>query len=186
MHRTFIAVDVDPNPVLRRALSKLHVMGRAIKAVAPENLHVTLRFLGSTDEGQFAELLDAIRIASADVSPFEFRLIGVGAFPSARRPSVVWVGSDGAERLTRVVEELNPLVDDLGFQSEKRPWSCHLTLARVKARPPGDLAQFLDGHRATDFGTCRVSQIELKSSVLSNSGPRYDTIGSADLKPPDG
>lgn len=181
MHRTFIAVTVDPNPAIRCVLSALQAMRRPIKAVVPENLHITLRFLGATDEALFADVLDATRLSSFGVEPFAFRLVGVGTFPNLRRPSVVWVGTDSAKPLQRIVEKLNPRIDEMGFPPVTRPWSSHLTLARVKARAPRDLEAFLNDHRFVDFGVCRISEIDLKSSVLTSAGPRYDTIGSVAL-----
>ena len=182
MPRAFIAVEIDATSALRRALAELEAMDRPVKAVAPENLHITLRFLGQTDECLFADLLEAVGVASDGIGPFDLHLVGMGAFPHARRPWVVWVGSDQDEPLKGIVDGLNVLIDALGFAGSGRPWSSHLTLARIKARPPQELTGFLDGRRSFDFGTHRVDRINLKTSTLSSAGPRYETVGSVRLK----
>ena len=180
--RTFIAADVDHSTAIGRVLGDLKEMGRGLKIIAPENLHITLRFLGPIGPEGLDDMIAAMRIATEDVKPFELDLVGTGAFPNIHRASVVWVGCERSEPLKLIVDRLNPLIDSLGFQSEQRSWTAHLTIARVKGRPARELKTYLEDWRATKFGQCLIDTIKLKSSTLSRSGASYETIEEVALR----
>ena len=176
MPRAFIAIRLAaPSPTLLAVLRTLSHMGSAVKAIPPANLHITLRFLGDTEPASFDAIEKAIRHASAGVAPFAFHLTGLGAFPHQARPSVVWVGATGDATLHRIVAALNPAIDALHFGRDDggRPWISHLTLARVKAKPPDSLRQLFDEHPRTDFGPFLVTTIDLMLSTLTKTGPIY-------------
>jgi len=172
--RSFIAIRIEPTAALRRAVRPLNEMGRPVRAVSPDNLHLTLRFLGDTDPDLFDAIADAMGAAAADAGPFDLGLAGMGVFPDRRRPSVVWVGAREGHPLDGIVRRLNPKLDDLGeFKPARDSWQAHLTLARVKARPPRAFGALLDEHQSTDFGSSRVETIELMTSQLRPAGPVY-------------
>lgn len=179
--RAFIAVKLPGNPKLREIISRLGTMGRAVKPVAGDNLHVTLKFLGDIAPEQTAEISRVVQSVAEPVAPFEVRLVGLGAFPHARRPSVIWAGLQNAEPLCRLAESLEAELEPVGFAPEKRPFHAHLTLARVKSRPPEDLAVLLDEHSETEFGVASIESVELFQSELQRDGPRYTVLASAEL-----
>lgn len=174
--RAFIAVDVECGPVLRDAIEELAHLGRALKPVSPGNVHVTLKFLGETEEQTVPDLGGVMRKAVQGLAPFEVRLIGTGVFPNARSPRVVWVGMEGAEPLKRIVTGLEDGCVPLGFSRDRYAFSPHLTLARVREGFKADLVDFLKYGQVKDFGSFAVNAIKLKKSVLTPNGPIYSDV----------
>jgi 2'-5' RNA ligase len=166
--RTFFAVDV-PAPAFGPGSG-----GRS----APT--HLTLLFLGEVEETRIPALSAAAAQLAATSSPFEVRLAGVGAFPSAERPRVFWAGIDrGAAELTALHAGLLAAASELGLPVDARPFVPHLTLFRVRGRRDAERgAELLARHSATVFGSTRVEELLLKSSVLSDEGAMHTTLGS--------
>lgn len=179
--RTFIAVRIRATRPLRDVLDQLKTFGRSLKTVYPDNLHATLKFLGDTDPAAISEIGRTLEQAVAGVSPFELRMTGLGAFPDEKRPRVVWAGLERAEPLVALAAELETRLEPLGFPAEGRPFKPHLTLARLRGRPPEGLPALLAEHPATDFGTMSIDSIELYQSDLGTHGPKYTPLLSAEL-----
>ena len=181
MIRAFVAARLTATPDLCRLLQRMSNFGRAVRPVAAENLHLTLRFLGQIEPGQTVEIAEAIRAASAGVAAFDVQLVGVGAFPRPQRPSVIWVGVQGAEPLGEIVQMLDPRLDSLGLAGADKPWQAHLTVARVKAKPDDDLIKLLDRSVETDFGWQSIDALQLVESQLGPNGPTYMDLDRIDL-----
>ena len=145
-------------------------------------MHLTLRFLGSIDEAQIESITSAVAGAADGVGPFDFDLCRVGAFPNERRPAVIWVGVDDGGRFAPIVARLNVRLADLGISADVRPWHPHITVARIKARPPRRLYDLIRQHRGDPFGRTRVERIELIRSDLSPAGPSYTTLSQVPLE----
>lgn len=171
--RSFIAVDVEAGEALREAINDLDHFGRTLKPVSPENMHVTLKFLGDTDERCVPQLTKVMKDAVEGVAPFEVRLVGTGAFPNSRTARVLWVGMEGAEPFKDIVTRLEDGCDLMGFGRDKQAFSPHLTLARVREGFNADLADFIKYGHGKDFGSFTVSALKLKKSVLTPAGPIY-------------
>jgi 2'-5' RNA ligase len=174
--RAFVAVEVQCGAELRSALEQLKGYGRSLKPVHPDNVHVTLKFLGEVEESTVPGLEKVMRAAVQGIPPFQVRLVGTGAFPNARSPRVVWVGMDGAEAMGRMAYILDNGCEQLGFRKEKRGFSPHLTLARVREGVDVDLSEFLRDTQGKRFGPFEVAGIKLKKSVLTPSGPIYSDV----------
>ena len=180
--RGFVAVDIPPTPALAEFVSQLRNASSSLRVVSTDHLHLTLKFLGETEEGLVPEILTAIREASRGIRSFEIRVRGTGAFPSAARMNVIWVGVDGAEPLARIAAGLDASLETLGFARETRPWKPHLTVARVKGRRDLDRVQrIVAAHGDTVFATHRLDSIHLKRSFLTPSGALYSVVESARL-----
>lgn len=179
--RTFIAVRVNATSALRDGFAELKQLGPGVKPVRLEGLHITLKFTGGTDSDLVPLLLDAMREAVAEVSPFEIELRGLGAFPNTRRPSVIWVGVVNREPLAEIAERLETLVTPLGFARENRSYKPHLTLARINRKPPPGLGELFESHQTTDFGRVAVEGIQLYQSETSPGGARYMVMGEAEF-----
>jgi RNA 2',3'-cyclic 3'-phosphodiesterase len=174
--RAFFAVDIRCPAALRRVLTDLSGMGRAVKAVDPDQLHVTLKFLGATSAELLPGLTAILEAAARGEGAFDVALSGLGAFPGAHRPSVVWAALDRADPLQRLAATLEAAVEPLGFARESRPFTPHVTLARIKARPPAKLAEILrDGSEST-FGEARIENVVLYRSDTTTHGPRYTPL----------
>jgi 2'-5' RNA ligase len=181
--RAFISVDLPPLPRIEALARDLHAASRDLKVVSVEHLHLTLKFLGETEEGLVPEIVSAMRETSASIPPFTVRVHGTGAFPSLARPSVLWVGLQGAEPLARMAKSLDADLAALGFEPERRPWSPHITLARVRGgRRLDTVPALLRAHETDDFGEARVEELRLKKSVLQPGGPEYTTVEAVRLE----
>ena len=180
--RGFIAVDVPPTPMLAGVAAELRKASGTLKVVSTDQLHLTLKFLGDTEDGLVSEIVTAIREACADVGPFEIRVRGMGAFPNLARMNVIWVGVEGAEALGDIANLLETSLEPLGFPREKRAWKAHVTLARVKGHRDLDrVRDLLETHADDTFGAHRVDTIHLKKSVLTPQGAQYSVVESVAL-----
>lgn len=174
-----MAVDVD-RPELRSRLLELQEglrsLGCDLKLVEPENIHVTLRFLGEVSRGLVEEAAKALSKLRAE--PFNMLLRGLGAFPSPSRPRVVWVGvAEGAAELSALHRQVEELLRPIGFGPEREEFVPHITLARVRgARGLQRLASFVRENSEVEVGLMRVEEVKLKRSVLTPSGPVYSDI----------
>jgi 2'-5' RNA ligase len=146
------------------------------KWVRPENLHVTLKFIGHTEPAK----LDSIRTALANVhSAAEIRLHFLNIFPNANRPRVIWGGMEVSENLAPLALAIDQQIAMLGFPAEDRSFTPHLTLARLD--PPGiapELRAAIEKHAARDFGVLHTSEFHLIESKLKPSGAEYTTLQS--------
>ncbi len=137
--RTFIAIELDQE--LRDNLGRLQdqVRGQvspgSVRWVRPEGIHLTLKFLGDTPLEKVEEVKAALGRAAAEVGPFTFTVAGLGCFPNTRSPRVVWVGiEEPTGALVRLRDHVEAEVSPLGFPTERRSFSPHLTLGRVQRR----------------------------------------------------
>jgi len=177
--RSFIAVDMDEASVISRlveAQKALRNLGADLKLVEPENIHATVRFLGEVPAATVElvkEQMNQVRF-----SPFEAEFVGLGAFPSVGRINVVWVGMrKGHGEISQIFEQLEPKLRQIGFAPDRKGFSPHVTIARVKTGRKGEeLARFVDEMRDTPFGIVHVEELRLKKSVLTPKGPVYSTI----------
>ena len=157
-------------------------MGKAVRVVRPDALHSTLRFLGDSDEGDVPAIAAAREHAVDGVEPMQFVIRGVGAFPFPSRPRVVWAAMQGVEPLGPVVSRLEQELEYLDVRPEQRPWRPHLTLARLRARPPKALHELIERHHETEFAVQTVADVRLVRSELLPVGPRYSVLASTFLK----
>jgi 2'-5' RNA ligase len=180
--RAFVAVKMPATGPLRRVLSQLKLMGPALKPVPPERLHVTLRFLGDVQPERLPEISAIVQRVAGTRARSEVRLMGLGAFPHVRRPNVVWVGLTEADLLTEMAEELNRELESVGFAGERRPFRPHLTLSRVKRKPPRELGELLEQGREIEYGSVAINAVYLLQSELTSDGPRYTTLAKVELQ----
>ena len=149
----------------------------------PGNLHLTLKFLGDVAEGRVDAIVGALSGAASDVSVFAADLRGLGAFPSAARPRVVWAGvTEGAGAMVELADRIDAALAAHGFAREARPFSPHVTLGRV--RQPGRnqaLRDALQDGAAREFGRIRVARASLMRSELSPRGARYTELAAVRL-----
>ena len=187
--RLFVALE-PPEPVRRRlgALAEdlRRGAGRAgdeVRWVPPANVHLTLQFLGAVPEERVAAVEAALGEAAAGARPLSLSVRGVGGFPNARRPRVLWAGLEGdLAPLAALVAGLGARLGKLGFPPEDRPFSPHLTLGRARDGhgAPG-LAGALARAGQAEAAPWRASELVLFESHLSPRGPRYEAIARVAL-----
>jgi 2'-5' RNA ligase len=175
--RAFISADIEPSDALVGVLDELARSRADLKIVKPELLHITLKFLGDTDESLIDEVVTRISSASRGIEPFRIRLRGMGAFPSMSNIRIVWVGIEDAKPLQDIAATLDASMNDLGFERDRKGFVPHLTLARTRsARNMANVQEILRNKAASDFGEYLIDKILLKKSVLSPHGPAYSTV----------
>lgn len=177
--RSFIAFDITEEAVLRRigdVQQRLVTVGADLKLVEPKNVHVTLRFLGEISPVMVDKVYEEMK--KILFSPFEIELSGMGAFPNLKRLNVIWIGiRRGIDELKNIFSQLEPRICQLGFPPEKRGFSPHLTIARVKSgRNKVELVQQLRAMADYEFGVIKAESLKLKKSVLTPQGPIYSTL----------
>ena len=174
--RLFIAVKILPSRPLQKLIARLGMLGRIVKPIDADNLHLTLKFLGETELTLTPQISDAIEAAAIEHESFSLQLVGRGAFPDARRPSVIWVGLQGADPLVEIASELERRLRPLGFEQERRAFHPHVTVARIRSKPPRELATLLETEQSTEFGSADIASVELYQSELGSAGPRYTVL----------
>jgi 2'-5' RNA ligase len=179
MIRSFVAFDLNNESVLQRfreVQDKLVKTGADLKLVEPQNIHITMRFLGDIKPTMVESVHEAMKKVS--FSAFNCEIHGLGAFPDLRYARVVWAGiRKGADELKSVFNQLEPNLQQLGFRPDPKGFSPHLTLARVKTgRNKAELARCVQDLTDTDFGVVRADCLRLKKSVLMPKGPVYSTL----------
>ena len=172
--RSFIAVSVPPEAAvnLRTAQDRLREADPGVKWVNPENFHITLKFLGNVDRRILTDLWHSVGEALNGTPPFTMRFRGLGAFPNADRPRVVWAGiGDGASELTQLATRVEEACAQHGFEREKRAFHAHLTLGRARRPGPSPaLASILTGLAEADLGETDIDRTLLMKSELARSG----------------
>ena len=184
--RLFVAVRVpEPQLALLKA-SSAPLRGAIADArwTPPENQHLTLKFLGSTPEDLLEPIGAALDAVAAGVAPEKITLSNLGAFPGRRRARVLWAGvEDPSALLSRLAGGLDDALKPHGFEPEKRKFTPHLTLARL--RMPVDVSEALGAAPASArFSPFLVDSIDLFSSKLSPYGARYEVVNTFLLRGP--
>lgn len=204
MIRTFIAVEV--NDEIRPAISRRQDevkdrLSHDLRKLAPdarlqwthpESIHLTLKFLGEIDESQIERICAALNEVADAASPLSLEIGGLGAFPDARAPRVLWLGlADPAgspqqiARLTHAAGDLDRALRSFGFESESKTYSPHLTLARIKAgsrevgRALTDSGALM---HSESIGILRIDGLSLMRSDLKPSGSVYTRLCYAQFR----
>lgn len=164
----------------------MHAAGLPIAWVAPENFHITVKFLGGIDEARVSSVIDALRIAAAGRQAFDLEILALGAFPSPIRPRVLWAGvTEGRAPLGALAAAVDDALVPLGFARESRPFAAHVTLARIREprRTPA-LAEALGAAASQRFGRVTIEHLALMRSDLSPRGARYFVLSNVPLLRP--
>jgi 2'-5' RNA ligase len=188
--RTFIAVEIPPH-VQITIQQKTEPLRKAIgtslvRWVPAQNVHLTLKFLGDVSPASVDSLTQMLRTA-ADTSPaFDMQISGLGSFPSLRRPRVLYIGIQAPAELEALYRGIESACARLGYESENRSFSPHLTLGRVKqdasAADQQRIRRAFEETKIDSLGTARVNSVHLYKSDLKPSGSVYTQIFSAPLK----
>jgi RNA 2',3'-cyclic 3'-phosphodiesterase len=177
--RSFVSIDLDDEQILSKVesiMSSLKSIGGDFKPVERENIHLTLKFLGNVTSSRLSEVKKAL--TGVRFQPFQLEIKGAGAFPSLKRMNVIWIGiGEGWTRVQQIFEQTETILHGQGFSRETRPFSPHITIARVRSsRKKDETAAFLGHLSEESLGIFKAQHVRLKQSVLSPSGPTYSTL----------
>ncbi|AAC06930.1 RNA 2',3'-cyclic phosphodiesterase [Aquifex aeolicus] len=153
----------------------LKIMG---KWVEPQNVHMTLQFLGDITEAQAIEVIKNLQEISKKNIPFRIKYKGLGVFPDVKRPRVLWIGvSEGANKLTNLAKEVARLNAKKGIiPKNSKNFVPHVTICRIKSYDRKTLNELLRKYRTVEFGEDEVNKIALISSTLTSVGPIYTVV----------
>ena len=184
MLRMFIAVDFSPEIIAKIARISEYLQtqtpSKALKWVAPENLHLTLKFMGDVREDHLDAIEQGIKEAMKGQPSFKISIEGMGMYPNASQPRVLWLGIKDTGNLSQIHHKLALALQEFYPEPEKRPFSPHLTIARI--RQNGDretirqTGKTLSQFKADSLGTLNVRSIQLYKSDLTPQGPIYTPL----------
>lgn len=186
--RAFIAIDlpVEARTALTDFQNRLKaiVPPNTVRWTGPQNIHLTLHFLGNIAANEVVKVIEVLESRSAAYPPFSLTLAGLGCFPNLRRPRIVWVGVEGdTASLVGLHHDVGQQLKVIDFRPEARPYSPHLTLGRVnKGIPARRLQQLGEAIEREQPGTgplarLTVTEINLMQSELKPGGPVYTRLG---------
>lgn len=189
--RTFIAIELDE--LTRDGLARVQARFKkqapdgGVKWVNPESIHLTLKFLGDTPVTKISKVADALAAACDGFAPFDVSFEGRGCFPNMRRPRVIWVAVRdlSGSNLARLHAAVEQKVSPLGFPTEERGFSPHLTLGRVtrsaSSQVEAAIGQMVDKSVVEKIAVLHVGAVHLIKSDLRPTGPVYNQLASVVL-----
>lgn len=184
MKRTFIAIKIQLEKQKQEILFDIQqqLKDEKIKWVDFWNMHITLFFLGDTEEDTIPDISNEIRAQLERIKPFQLKLNGIGVFRSLRDPKVIWIGIKESGSLKVLKKKIDDVVVPFGFLIDKRDYKPHLTLGRVKLlKNKSNLKKVLDSYENYDFGKMDVEQVIFYESKLTPKGPVYKVMNQFNL-----
>jgi len=183
--RTFIAIDINDH--IRQELTtiqdKLRAANADVKWTEPENLHITIKFLGDTPAERIAEISAVLDTTARAFHSFNLTIGELGAFPNTHAPRIIWAGTTvQTEQTAAIATTIESGLEPLGFKKEERAFTAHITLGR--ARSPHGKARLSSALTETSLPhglTLKVSRLTLFQSQLSPQGPIYTSIHKSEL-----
>lgn len=178
--RLFLAIPIDKSilDTLAGVVDKLRGSRGPVRWVRPEGMHLTLKFLGDTHKDRVEPLVEAVTGICQNVVPFPISVTGAGAYPSLRKPRVLWAGVvENSHTLKRLVKSIEEETEKLGWERERREFSPHITIGRIKgnmniARLTTAVREIKDEH----WGDQEAGEVVLYSSELKPGGAVYEKI----------
>ncbi len=180
MIRLFVAVDLPEN--IKEELGRICFGLPGAQWVPPDQLHLTLRFIGEVDGGLFREIREDLE--NVEARGFPMRLQGLGYFPPRQEPRVLWVGMEKSELLLQLRKRVDRQLAQLGIPAEKRNFSPHITIARLRETPLVRLTNFLSGNALFSLPEFQVDSFYLYSSILTPKGAIHQQEGAYSLAEP--
>lgn len=189
MLRLFIAVEI-PAEIQQKVYKETSNLRRSLESlvrwVPAENLHLTLKFLGDVAPSNVEFLMQMLRQEAEAVPCFNMQLTGLGSFPSLKRPRVIYIGIQAPAALDSLQHGIESASRRLGYESEERSFSAHLTLGRVKQNANSTdqqkIRRAIESTQVDLLGSARVDSVHLFKSELKPSGSVYTRLHSASLK----
>jgi 2'-5' RNA ligase len=175
--RTFVALNLPAAERVRLhdALAPLRERGLPVRWMAPEALHLTVKFLGDTEGDGVADIERVLAAAAARRAPIRLRIGGLGAFPSLRRANVLWVGAAPDPELLALQKDVELALSRLGYPREQRPFRPHVTIGRLRSDGRAVDVERLGGSVGYD-AVVDVETVDLMQSLAGAAGSRYETL----------
>lgn len=185
MKRLFIAIKIHPSERYKSVFNEISssLSHERIKWVEPENMHLTLNFLGETDEKQIPLIINALQASVINLNPFTLQIENTGIFGGRYDPKVIWFGIKKQAELENLVNNLSGELEKCGWQPDRQNFVPHLTIGRIRELKDKSLFQQIIGkYNTIEIQEENVTEIILYESILRREGPLYIEIFSAKLK----
>ena len=185
MRRTFIAIDIPAAVKLKELLELLRVDLREdrIRWVNPEILHITLSFIGDTSDEQVNYISEQLEEIGSGYSSIELHFKELGVFPNLRKPRVFWIGMERNKQLENLQGEIEAMLHNYGINRDNKPFSPHLTIARIKWIDDIDrLKYWLQKYKGETIQKTKIGEFIYYESKLTSDGPIYNSIKKFPLK----
>lgn len=179
-------ISIEPTDKIKKRLKpeidRLTATAPLVKWVSADNLHLTLRFLGDTDESLIPNIGRSMLKTIESHRRLHIKVKGLGAFPNLKNPHIAWIGMENSTQLDALQKDIESAVRLLGFAPDDKLFKPHLTIARIRS-PQGitELVKELSAGKDEDFGIMEVDSVCLMKSELSPSGPKYERLLTAPL-----
>jgi RNA 2',3'-cyclic 3'-phosphodiesterase len=178
--RLFVALDL-PDQVrhaITELIAKLQPKSRTARWIKPENLHITLKFIGHVEDEKLSPIQTVLSSIHAS-QPIELHFRGMGFFPNERRPRAFWCGIASSPNLAELAANIDRALVPMGIEAETRPFTPHLTLARFKSDEGiREVVQAATDMKSTDFGPATETNFHLYESLLKSTGAQYNRVAS--------
>lgn len=183
--RAFVAINLPAavRAAIAETLEPVRRRSAGVRWTEPGSMHLTLQFLGNVEQGRMEGIGEALARAAAESTPFDMELRGFGAFPTLRRPRVLWVGVADVPPLLAMQRAVEESLERVGFTPEARPFHPHITVGRAErgARAADTAATAARAHELEFEASVGVETIELMESVLHPHGARYSVVRRFEL-----
>lgn len=179
MKRTFIAVKI---PFKKHTLEiiqdiKTELQEEKIKWVESWNLHLTVKFLGETEEQKIDEIKVKLNEKISHIRKFDLKIQKLGIFGALKDPKVIWLGVERSDKLQNLKNAVDNVLQDLGYTFEKNMFKPHLTIGRIKyIKDKSTLKEIIERYKEYEFDIVKVDRIFFYESQLTPKGPIYKVI----------
>lgn len=184
--RTFIAIELDVKirERLKEIQDQLQQLGADVKWVEPENIHITLRFLGNLNSKRLKDITTGLPDFIKGTPPFLIGITGLGAFPNPQKPKVIWAGvSENNGELSHLAEKIENGINQCGVGKEDREFSSHITIGRMRSfKNISRLAESIPSYAISPTLEQTVNRVTLLKSTLTSDGPIYEPLLRVDLQ----
>jgi len=178
--RAFVAIELPGaiKDAIESLIRRLRGVGARASWVRRENMHLTLRFFGGITEDQSIRLGEILAENGREIRPFPVHVRGIGAFPNARKPAVIWVGAEAPDDcLLHMNAAAENAARAIGLSPDDKPFHPHITMARIRdTRTARPLMEAIESEAAFDAGAFEASGMTLFSSELTPKGPVYQVV----------
>jgi RNA 2',3'-cyclic 3'-phosphodiesterase len=177
--RCFIAIDI-PEQIRQEIGGLIDILNKYdadVKWIPAANLHLTLKFLGSTPETLLPKINGSLSSAVASYEPFYIKIGDTGVFPNRKYPRICWIGIEDTGILKTLQSDIETSMKLFGFKTEDRAFNPHLTIGRVRSRQGMiNVVNELDSYKGRTFGSVMVGNIKIMKSELHPEGPEYTCL----------
>ncbi len=188
--RVFIAIELPvsiQNAIQQQTASLQHALDSSlVRWVPSHNIHLTLKFLGDVSPTNIELLTQMLQYEADQQTAFDLKVSGIGSFPTSRRPRIIWIGLHAPAVLDSLQRSIDSAVARLGYATEERPFSPHLTIGRVRQNLSSaglqKIRNTLDATKIGDLGSAKVDSVHLFKSDLQPGGSVYTRLFSAPLR----